>query len=317
MIRLEGVTKRYPSMERPAVDDVTFEVPAGEITALIGPSGSGKSTTLRMVNRLIEPDEGSIYVGVDEIHDIKAEDLRRRIGYAIQGVGLFPHWTVFQNIGCVPWLLHWDKPRIAARVRELLDLVGLDAAEYSAKYPSQLSGGEAQRVGVARALAADPPVLLMDEPFGAVDPLTRERLQSEFLAIQHKLRKTVLFVTHDLDEAIRVADRIALMRDGALMQHDCVERVIAYPANEFVREFVGTERALKRLSLAHVAEEMGPPGRAAATEGRVPDGATLRTALAVMLEHGERAASVIAEDGSVVGSVTIDDILAHFERPLS
>ena len=254
MITFEHVTKRYG--DKTAVDDLTFEVGKGEVCVLIGPSGCGKTTTMRMVNRLIEPTSGRILVDGTDVTKLKPEVLRRRLGYAIQSVGLFPHLTVAENIGVVPRLLGWEAPRMAARATELLSLVGLDPAEYARKYPRQLSGGEAQRIGVARALAADPPALLMDEPFGAVDPLNRERLQAEFSRIQRELGKTVIFVTHDIDEAIRLADRIAIMREGHLEQYDTPEAVLDRPANAFVRDFVGADRALKRLVRVRVTDVM-------------------------------------------------------------
>ncbi len=254
MISLEHVTKRYG--DRLAVDDLTFEVPAGEVAVLIGPSGCGKTTTLRMINRLIEPTSGRISVDGTDVTSLRPEELRRHIGYAIQSVGLFPHLTVAENIATVPKLLGWKAARIASRTAELLELVGLDAAQYAGKYPRQLSGGEAQRVGVARALAADPPVLLMDEPFGAVDPLNRDRLQTEFVKIQRELKKTVIFVTHDVDEAIRLADKIALMRDGRLQQFDTPEELLDHPANKFVHDFVGADAALKRLGRVRVDSVM-------------------------------------------------------------
>ncbi len=246
MIRLERVTKHYG--DTIAVNELSLEVDKGEVCVLIGPSGCGKTTTLRMVNRLIEPTAGHIFINGRETGTIKGERLRQSIGYAIQSVGLFPHMTVAANIAVVPELLHWEKDRIAGRINELLILVGLNPAEYASKYPNQLSGGEAQRIGVARALAADPPILLMDEPFGAVDPLTRERLQAQFIHIQQELKKTIIMVTHDLDEAIRLADRIAIMESGKLVQYDTPEVILTKPANKFVRDFVGTDRALKRLS---------------------------------------------------------------------
>lgn len=254
MIRLEQVTKRYG--DTLAVDRLSLEVAAGEVCVLIGPSGCGKTTTLRMINRLIEPTSGRIIVGDRDVLSVTPEELRRGLGYAIQSVGLFPHLTVAENIVTVPKLLGWDRARMARRVDELLTLVGLDAAEYGPKYPRQLSGGEAQRVGVARALAADPPVLLMDEPFGAVDPLTRARLQGEFARIQRELRKTVVFVTHDVDEAIRLADRIALMKDGRLRQYDTPEQLLDHPADKFVHDFMGADRALKRLGRVRVSAVM-------------------------------------------------------------
>lgn len=254
MIRLENVTKRYG--ETLAVSGLSLEVPDGEVCVLIGPSGCGKTTTLRMINRLIEPTSGRILVGGRDVTSVSPEELRRGLGYAIQSVGLFPHLTVGDNIVTVPKLLGWDRERMDARARELLTLVGLDPDEYPGKYPRQLSGGEAQRVGVARALAADPPVLLMDEPFGAVDPLNRERLQDEFARIQRELRKTVVFVTHDVDEAIRLADRIALMRGGRLQQYDTPEELLDHPANKFVHDFMGADRALKRLGRVRAADVM-------------------------------------------------------------
>lgn len=317
MIRLSHVTKRYDGQDRAAVHDFTLTVPTGEVCVLVGPSGCGKSTTLRMINRLIEPDEGTIAVGGTDIRDLSPEELRRGIGYAIQGVGLFPHWTVKENIGVVPWLRAWEQPRIDARVSELLDLVGLEPGAYAGKYPDELSGGEAQRVGVARALAADPPVLLMDEPFGAVDPLTRDRLQDEFVGIQQRLKKTVVFVTHDMDEAVRLGDRIAIMREGRLVQEDLPERILAYPADDFVAGFVGDERALKRLSLAPVREALGAPGAAAGCAASVPEHATLRDALARILETGEPVVGVAGAGGECIGSVSIEDIVARFRKPLA
>ncbi len=254
MIRLDNVVKRYG--DTTAVDGVSFEVPTGEVCVLIGPSGCGKTTTLRMINRLIEPSGGTIEVDGRDIMSARPEELRRHIGYVIQSVGLFPHLTVADNIATVPRLLGWKDERIKPRIGELLELVGLDPDEYAGKYPRQLSGGEAQRIGVARALAADPPVLLMDEPFGAVDPLNRGHLQGEFARIQRELKKTVIFVTHDVDEAIRLADRIALMRDGRLQQYDTPEALLDHPANKFVHDFMGADRALKRLGRVLVGDAM-------------------------------------------------------------
>lgn len=317
MISISNVSKVYPGSERAAVDDLSLEVPAGEVVVLIGPSGCGKSTTMRMVNRLIEPDAGTIAIDGRDVRAFAPEQLRRHIGYAIQGVGLFPHWTVTQNVGVVPGLLEWDRERIMARTEELLELVGLDPTGYGQKYPHELSGGEAQRVGVARALAADPPILLMDEPFGAVDPLTRDRLHVEFRRIQDTLKKTVLFVTHDMDEAVKLGDRIVVMRDGRLVQHDTPERVLAYPADEFVASFVGAERALKRLSLAPVTEALGPVDVAADCECSVVSTASLREALARILELGVPAIGVHDATGSRVGSVSLETIVERFRRPLT
>ena len=256
MIQLQSVSKRYG--EKLAVQSISLEVADGEVCVLIGPSGCGKTTTLRMINRLVEPTSGQILIDGNDTRASRPDVLRRSIGYAIQSVGLFPHMTVEQNIAVVPSILGWDHARITQRVRDLLLMVGLDPKAHAAKYPVQLSGGEAQRVGVARALAADPPILLMDEPFGAVDPLTRERLQRQFLAIQKDLKKTVVLVTHDMDEAVRLADRIALMRLGRLVQYDTPEVLLANPANMFVKNFVGADRALKRISRIPVTTLLKP-----------------------------------------------------------
>jgi osmoprotectant transport system ATP-binding protein len=247
MIELEKVVKTFPG-GKVAVRDLSFTVDNGEFCVLIGPSGCGKSTTLRMINRLTNITSGRISIGGEEITAFRPEILRRRIGYSIQTVGLFPHMTVAQNISTVPGLLRWEKGRIDRRINDLLDLLNLDPGTYCGKYPRQLSGGEAQRVGVARALAADPEILLMDEPFGAIDPINRQTLQTEFARIQKDLKKTIVFVTHDIDEAIRLASRIVILRDGMLVQNDTPENIMTRPADRFVSEFIGTDRALKRLS---------------------------------------------------------------------
>src|SRR5690348_137273 len=250
----ERVTKRYPGRSEPAVNELSLTVPAGEICMLVGPSGGGKTTALKLVNRLIDFDEGDIRIGDKSVRALEPVELRRQIGYVIQQVGLFPHMTIAGNIGTVPRLLGWPKQRIAERVRELLELVDLEA-DYAGRYPAQLSGGQQQRVGVARALAADPLVMLMDEPFGAIDPINRERLQNEFLRLQAEIRKTVLFVTHDIDEAIKMGDRIAIMREGGRVeQYATPAEVLMAPANEFVEDFVGADRALKRLALMRVRD---------------------------------------------------------------
>jgi osmoprotectant transport system ATP-binding protein len=256
MIHLDHVTKTYPGTT--AVKDLSLDVGTGDFCVLIGPSGCGKSTTLRMINRLIEASSGTISIGGADIRDYQPEDLRRKIGYAIQSVGLFPHMTVAQNISVVPRLLKWDRKRADDRVDELLALFDLAPAAYRGKYPRELSGGEAQRVGVARALAADPVILLMDEPFGALDPVTRESLQNEFARIQSALRKTIVFVTHDIDEAIRLATRIAIVKDGELVQYDTPEAILTGPKNEFVLAFIGADRALKRLSRLRVCDFVRP-----------------------------------------------------------
>jgi osmoprotectant transport system ATP-binding protein len=256
MIHLDHVTKTYPGTT--AVKDLTLEVAAGDFCVLIGPSGCGKSTTLRMINRLIEASSGTISIGGSDVRDYRPEDLRRKIGYAIQSVGLFPHMTVAQNISVVPQLLKWERKRAEDRVDELLALFDLAPAAYRGKYPRELSGGEAQRVGVARALAADPAILLMDEPFGALDPVTRESLQNEFARIQRALKKTIVFVTHDIDEAIRLATKIAIIKDGELVQYDTPEAILSGPQNQFVLQFIGADRALKRLSRIRVGDFARP-----------------------------------------------------------
>jgi osmoprotectant transport system ATP-binding protein len=254
-IRLEDVTKHYPGQDRPAVDAVTLDVPAGELVAFVGPSGCGKTTLLKMVNRLVEPSGGRIHLGDEDVTDQDADRLRRRIGYVIQAGGLFPHMTVGTNTGLVPRMLGWGAERTAQRVDELLELVGLDPAVYRDRYPRELSGGQQQRVGVARALAADPPVLLMDEPFGAVDPVTRQRLQDELLRIQEELGKTILFVTHDVDEAVKLGDRIVVFDVGArVVQYDTPQRILAAPAEQYVADFVGAGATLKQLTLTRVAD---------------------------------------------------------------
>lgn len=253
-VRYDHVTKRYPGQSAPAIEDLDLEVPAGEICVLVGPSGCGKTTAMRMVNRTVEITEGDITIGGTSVRDRDPAALRREIGYVIQQVGLFPHRTVAANIATVPRLLGWEHDRIEARVRELIDLVGLDH-EFAERYPAQLSGGQQQRVGVARALAADPLVMLMDEPFGAIDPITRERLQNEFLRLQGDLRKTVLFVTHDIDEAIKMGDRVAVLEQGGVLaQYATPAELLMDPADEFVEDFVGADRALKRLALLRVRD---------------------------------------------------------------
>jgi len=256
VVSFEHVTKRYGGADAPAaVNDLSLTIPAGEICVLVGPSGCGKTTTMKMVNRLIDPTSGRITIDGRDVMSLPPTELRRGIGYVIQQVGLFPHQTIGENVAVVPGLLRWPRERIRQRTNELLDLVGLEPATYRDRYPSELSGGERQRVGVARALAADPPVMLMDEPFGAVDPIRRERLQNEFLRLQEKVRKTIIFVTHDVDEAIKMGDRIAILqRGGVLAQYDTPAEILANPATEFVERFVGADRGLKRLSLARVRE---------------------------------------------------------------
>ena len=253
-VRFESVTKRYPDADSVAVEDLSFEVPAGEICVLVGPSGCGKTTALRMVNRTVEMTSGDILIGGRSVRDGDAARLRREIGYVIQQIGLFPHRTISQNIGTVPSLLGWDKDRIRARSAELLELIGLDP-EYGDRYPRQLSGGQQQRVGVARALAVDPQVMQMDEPYVEIDKINRGRLQNEFLRLQSELRKTVLFVTHDVDEAIKMGDRVAVLKKGGqLAQFATPTELLMEPADDFVEDFVGADRALKRLALMRVRD---------------------------------------------------------------
>jgi osmoprotectant transport system ATP-binding protein len=303
MISLRGLSKSYPGAPHPAVADLTLEVPEGTSCALIGPSGCGKTTTLRMVNRLVEPSAGEIRIGGQDARRMDAVTLRRGIGYVIQEGGLFPHRSVAENVATVPRLLGWAAPRIAARVEEVLALVGLDPARFRDRWPHQLSGGERQRVGVARALAGDPPVLLMDEPFGAVDPIARARLQEEVLRLLRRLRKTVLLVTHDVAEAVRLGDAVAVLRQGRLLRHAPAAEILARPGDDFVAEFLGADRALIRLGLFSLTDL---PRHAEPAPGTPLDPATtLRDALAAMLAGGVRALPVA--DG---GSVTLDDLLA-------
>jgi osmoprotectant transport system ATP-binding protein len=281
-LQFDSVSKTYPGADSPVITDLSFEVPAGEICVLVGPSGCGKTTAMRMVNRLVDITSGDIRIGGRSVRERDPAHLRREIGYVIQQVGLFPHQTIAQNIAAVPKLLGWDGRRTHERVAELLDLVGLDQA-LGARYPAQLSGGQRQRVGVARALACDPPLMLMDEPFGAIDPINRERLQNEFLRLQARLRKTIVFVTHDIDEAIKMGDRIAVMKvGGVLAQYATPAELLVSPADDFVEDFVGADRALKRLALLRVRDldlwaaplvregEPSAAARARAAESEVP-----------------------------------------------
>ncbi|MFF8990765.1 ATP-binding cassette domain-containing protein [Streptomyces sp. NPDC014983] len=303
MIRFEHVTKRYPDGTT-AVDDLSFEVAEGELVTLVGPSGCGKTTTIMMVNRLIEPTSGRIRVGGEDIAGVDPVRLRRRIGYVIQQVGLFPHRTVLDNAATVPALLGWTRARARARAAELLDLVGLDPKTYGPRYPDQLSGGQRQRVGVARALAADPPVLLMDEPFGAVDPVVREQLQDEFLRMQAAVRKTVLLVTHDIEEAVRLGDRIAVYGQGRIEQFDTPAAVLGAPATPYVASFVGADRGLKRLSVTPIEPDdlrQPPVARPDEPAGRARE--RLR-------EQNARWAVVLDARGDLHGWVGAEDLAA-------
>jgi osmoprotectant transport system ATP-binding protein len=301
MIRLESLTKRWDNGQI-AVDRLDLEVGEGEICMLIGPSGCGKTTTLKMVNRLIEPTSGRIVLDGDDVTDADPVELRRRIGYVIQQVGLFPHLNVADNVATVPRLLKWDKERTRARVDELLTLVGLDPARYRRRYPHQLSGGQRQRVGVARALGVDPPVLLMDEPFGAIDPITRDRLQGEFLRLQAEVGKTVVFVTHDVDEAVRLGDRIAVLREGGVLeQYAPPADVLGRPASPFVADFVGADRGLKRLSVIPV-----DPSRLDRPVTVTPDTSLDKARMALDDELAGWAA-VVDADGRLLGELRRED----------
>jgi osmoprotectant transport system ATP-binding protein len=315
MIRLENVSKHFASGSN-AVRDLTLDIPDGQTCVLIGPSGCGKTTTLRMINRLIDPDTGRILVDDVDTRGVDPAALRLKMGYVIQQIGLFPHMTVGDNVGTVPRLWKWDRDRIKNRVEELLKLVGLDPDEYRDRYPHQLSGGQRQRVGFARALAADPPILLMDEPFGAVDRITRERLQHEFISIQRSVRKTVVFVTHDIDEAVLVGDRICLLKMQAeIAQYDTPERILTRPASEYVAEFLGRERLVRRMSIelidAATLERSGTGPSAG--EPRVPVSSTLTEAFAAALASPTETAAVFEGD-RYVGEFTAKSLLESLRR---
>ena len=309
-IVLDHVTKRYGNSARPAIDDLSITIPAGEICVLIGPSGGGKTTAMKMINRLITITEGDITIDGKSVKSLETTELRRGIGYVIQQIGLFPHMTVENNIGTVPRLLGWDKARIRARAHELLELVGLDPEEHAKRYPSQLSGGQRQRVGLARAMAADPPLMLMDEPFGAIDPITRERLQNDFLRLHREIRKTVVFVTHDIDEAIKMGDRVCILREGGVLaQFDTPEEILAEPADEFVAQFVGEDRGLKRLALKRLDDvDLHPVPADTNGAPRCPGRTTLRDALSLMLTESSTGVVVIDGDGQPKGYVSIEDV---------
>ena len=315
-ISLKNLTKRYPGTEKAAVDGVNMEIPAGEIVVFVGPSGCGKTTTMRMINRMIPPSDGVIEIDGEDVASLNDTTLRRRIGYVIQQIGLIPHLTIASNVALVPKLLKWDKKRIATRVDEMLEVVGLDPEMYRTRYPRQLSGGQQQRVGVARALAADPPIMLMDEPFGAVDPITRGRLQTEFRNLQTTLNKTIVFVTHDFDEALKLGDRIAVLREGSqIAQYDTPENILANPADDFVAGFIGEGAALKRLHF----EPVSSLELERATDGGAPGGTTVAPSdslhLALDLMVGKGLSSIpVSEGGQVRGAVSVSSILARVGR---
>ncbi|MFD6395728.1 ABC transporter ATP-binding protein [Nocardia sp. NPDC060249] len=304
-IVLDRVTKRYPEQPEPAVEEVSMTIPAGEIVVLVGPSGCGKTTTMRMINRLIEPTSGTVTIGGRDAGAIDADELRRGIGYSIQQAGLFPHMTVAKNIATVPGLLGWDRRRTAERTDEMLTLVGLDPGTYRNRYPRQLSGGQQQRVGVARALAADPPVLLMDEPFGAVDPITRGLLQDELLRLQGELGKTIVFVTHDFGEAVKLGDRIAVLGDRSrILQYDTPAAILAAPADETVAGFVGATATIDRLGLTVLADLDLDQGITATDE-------TTPTAFTTALRDADRAWGIVVDaQRRPLRRVTTDE-LAH------
>ena len=313
MIQLERVSKTYPGGTT-AVHELSLDVMRGELCVLVGPSGCGKTTTMKMVNRLIEPTGGRVLLAGDDVSTIDPVQLRRRIGYVIQQVGLFPHQNVRDNVATVPSLLGWDRSRIRTRVDELLDLVGLAAATYGRRYPSQLSGGQRQRVGVARALAADPLVLLMDEPFSAVDPVARERLQTEFLRLQREVGTTVVLVTHDIDEAVRLGDRIAVLREGGhLEQYADPATLLGHPATPFVAGFVGADRAVKRLAVTAIDPAGLEPADRPFTAA-IPAAADLGRALALLLEDGGDRIGILDGTGSAIGTLTVAGLLAQARR---
>ena len=308
-IVFDRVSKRYPGREEHALHGLSLAIPAGTFCVLVGPSGGGKTTALRLVNRLIDFDEGDIRIDGRSVRDLPPVELRRGIGYVIQQVGLFPHMTVGDNVATVPRLLGWQKARVRTRVAELLELVGLDPGD-AGRYPAQLSGGQRQRVGLARALAADPPLLLMDEPFGALDPITRARLQQELRRLHREVAKTVVFVTHDVDEAITMGDRIAILREGGtLAQYDTPDAILAHPADAFVEEFIGEDRALRRLALHRVGDvALEPHGGGASRDGLplVSASSTVRNAVSLMLQTGADRVAVGRDDGSPAGVLTLE-----------
>jgi osmoprotectant transport system ATP-binding protein len=311
-IELEQVTKTYPGQTVSAVEDFTMSIEPGELVVFVGPSGCGKTTTMKMINRLIEPSSGSIRIDGRDVLSLDAHELRRHIGYVIQQIGLFPHMTIADNIATVPRLLGWSRERVTARVAEVLQTVQLDPDVFAQRYPRQLSGGQQQRAGVARALAADPPVMLMDEPFGATDPITREKLQTEFLRLQAEIGKTIIFVTHDFDEAIRLGDRIAVLSERSrIEQFDTPAAILAAPANDYVASFIGSGAALKRLALmpvaeARLSEAVAPTG----SRPSVDQTCTLRDALDMLVVTGADAVDVVDASGARLGQLTHADISA-------
>lgn len=313
-IQLLDVTKSYPGQVAPAVDHITLEIAAGEIVVLVGPSGCGKTTTMKMINRLIEPTSGQILIGGTDVLKLDADEHRRNVGYVIQQTGLFPHMRIAENVGLVPRMLGWSRARTADRVEELLEVIGLPPGEYARRYPRELSGGEQQRVGVARALAADPPVMLMDEPFGATDPITRDRLQNEFLRLQREMGKTIVFVTHDFAEALKMGDRIAVLGpQSVIAQYDTPEAILAAPANDYVSSFIGSGGHLKRLGLMRLRDAELRPVPARKDLPLITIEASLHDALDLMLESGQDKVLVAADEsgeGEVYGAIRLDDLMS-------
>lgn len=309
-IRLENLTKQYPNSESPAVDSISLSIEPGEFVVLLGPSGCGKTTLLKMINRIYEPTGGKIWIDNTEVHELPAPQLRRHIGFVIQQTGLFPHMRIEDNVATVPKLLKWKKARIKRRVNELLELVGLPPQSYARRYPSQLSGGEQQRVGLARALAAEPTTMLMDEPFGALDAITRTRLQDELRRIHRQISQTILFVTHDIDEAVRLADRIVVMREGKVVQFATPLEIVSHPADPFVAELVGADDVLRRMSLIPIsaaASSLDGHGPAFG-EPTISGSAFLRDAIGMMVESGTEQLTVVDEDGHPASTLTMDDV---------
>ncbi len=301
MIELRNVTKLYPGQSQPAVDDESLIMENGEITVLVGPSGCGKSTTIRLVNGMIETTSGDVFVEGQNIKDVDPNKLRMDIGYVIQQIGLLPHRTIAQNIAIVPKLHGWDKARIEKRTLELLELMGLDPAVTKDKYPLQLSGGQMQRVGVARAMAVDPPIMLMDEPFGAVDPITRRGLQDEFLRLQQEMKKTICFVTHDINEAIKMGDKIAIMNKGKIVQFDTPKKILSNPKNDFIKDFIGADRMVKKLNIFPAEEILFPYAKMVKINE-----SELANAFVKMHAHGDRAALYVDQNADVIGLITDD-----------
>ncbi len=317
-IRFDHVSKQFPGAARPSVDECSFQVEAGSFITLLGPSGCGKTTLLKMVNRLYEPTGGTIIIDDTDVRQLPVTELRRQIGYVIQQTGLFPHLTVAQNIATVPTLLKWPKERIAARVDELLALIDLAPDEYRGRYPAQLSGGQQQRIGLARALAADPGVILMDEPFSAIDAITRESLQDEMLRLQRKVRKTILFVTHDVDEALRLADKIVVMRAGKVVQYDTPFNILTRPADAFVAELLGADDIVRRLGLLRVEAAMTPLARETRLDGAPEVGAdeNLREALSALLRT-DAPELIVRQGDRAVGRLALDQIRAAARSKVS